>query len=464
MNTEVDNSGRQNLLLQSTDSLENIRGRTMVHQKWKRHLSFEELDKRIAMNSDANPLRSIAFELPAKIHGPSFEMQNVLLSERASSVAIQQFEMRQFDSQQIQVQQIAIPRFVPRYEFIRFNPRQLVGKMIGEGEGRVGSDHAPPSLLTRVQGIVIPEGEVVKSANPSRVPDPIASPVVPLPAGLIAVKQDLQRSTHNPTQSQVISRPESIVLIALSPSAQPNVLTPSASIRTIDAAPLSDVLTARSVVHPVSASPQEVVFQPKAALNVTAVVSPTARELTQTDFVARKRIESTKPTKDGMFLFSMDTGYVTTKSGPSSSPQMRGSRQSEVDSRQLQRTHVESTIDALATNTKRLPVPNGMIEIREIVENSPRPELVAKANVNPFEILQLFIGSSNMMQSPVSSESRSANASVVGLDSKESTENASNEDIVVTLGIGAVLAIALRERNNRKRTNPLNATVRPPVA
>ncbi len=130
----------------------------------------------------------------------------------------------------------------------------------------------------------------------------------------------------------------------------------------------------------------------------------------------------------------------------------------------MQKAQVDSIIDELAVNAKRLPVPKGMIDLRDQTVSSQGQSVVSKASANPFEILQLFIGSSNMVQSRSESDAPAVSPIGIGLDSRQSTELATKEDILFTLGVGAVLAIAIREGRIRHRTEPLLATVRRPGA
>jgi hypothetical protein len=184
--------------------------------------------------------------------------------------------------------------------------------------------------------------------------------------------------------------------------------------------------------------------------------------------VISPRAESAKTTKDGMLSFAMNGSLRVELDRPngiqSKASRIRTQQQNDVLLRQMQNAQIDSIIDELAVNTKRLPAPKGMIEIRDLAENSQRQSVVAKASTNPFEILQLFIGSSNMVQSRSESEAQSLPTIGNGFDSPKSTELATKEDILVTLGIGAVLAIAIRESRVRLRTNPLIATLGLPVA
>jgi len=414
----------------------------MVHEKWKRHLSFEELDTRIAMNADMAPLRAIAFESsalesPSKNYGSSIEIRSISVSVAYASVDRQQIEIRQ-----IEIRQEAILRILPKYEFIRFNAGRLLEEMNGEGEGRGGNDHAPASLQYRVFEKVADGEFVVKPALPVRVSDSQVASILQLNAGLNAVKTKLPQSTNNHIRNQAVSRPEPIEQRPLSTQPQiepqPNTQIAASAIQTTSASPLSDTSIAKTGFN-----------------SVSGIVGP--------------KTESAKPTKDGMLSFSMDTCGVQAKSTLSGSEtpkviRVRSQHQNEVLLRQMHRAQVDSLIDELAVNAKGLPVPKGMIEIRDHAYNSQIQGVVSKAGTNPFEILQLFIGSSNMVQSKNALESQATNTVGISSDSPESTELATKEDILVTLGIGAVLAIAIRESKIRHQKAPFFATFRHPVA
>lgn len=440
-----------------------IWGKTMVRQKSKRHLSFEQLDARIAMNSDSHPLRSIGFELPSINYVPSIEVRGVILANRSASVEIQQ----------IGSQQIATFRILPKYDFVRFIAHPSFGKMIGEGEGKGGADHPTQAPPSRSPGNSSAEGEHPgKTTVPSHGTESSGFSTKPVFSAIetsanAAVKQNLQPSAASAGQNQSVSRPESSLPKPLSLQSQSSALVAS-SIQVASASPLSDNLSSKRDFNSVSIAPQVTVLQPKSSLNELASVSSNAKGLTQTSQVIAPKAESAKPTKDGMLSLAMDVGSLRNESevngAQSKASRLRTQQQSEALLRQMQRTQVESIIDELTINAKRLPVPKGMIEIRDQAENSRRQGVVAKASANPFEILQLFIGSTNMVQSRSESDAQATSLIGIGFDSQESTELATKEDILVTLGIGAVLAIAIRESRVRRRTDPLFATLRRPVA
>lgn len=440
-------------------------GQNMVRQKSKRHLSFEQLDARIALNSDSYPLRLIGFESPSRNDGPSREVRTVIFANRSGSVEIQQ----------IGIQQLPAYRFLPKYDFVRFNAHPSLGKMTGEGEDAGRAEHPTQPPPSHSPGNTLAEGELqVKPSAQVRGSEPPIVSVTPHTLSATqssvsaAVKQNSQQSAASTGQNQSVSRPESSVTKPLSLQAQSSNLVNSSAIRTVSASPLSDNLNSKRDFHPVSIVPQVSVLQSKSSLNELASVSSNAKGLTQTSQVIGANTESAKPTKDGMLTFAMDGSLRAELNRPngtqSKASLLRTQQQSEALLRQIQRAQVESIIDELAVNAKRLPVPKGMIEIRDQAANSQRLGVVSKASTNPFEVLQLFIGSTNMVQSRSESDAQAPSAIGVGFDSQESAELATKEDILVTLGIGAVLAIAIRESRVLHRTNPLFATLRRPAA
>jgi len=386
-------------------------------------------------------------------------------------------ESQRIEIRQIEIRQVAIPLFLPKYEFIRFNARPLVGKMVGEGEGRGGSDHAssPPQhrFLTKPSA----EGELIlKPSIPALFHDSQLATVTQPNAGANAVKANLPQFTGDLSQNQVVSRREPIVQILLSakaqtqPQIQLNTQFTAEAIRTTSTSPLADSSTAKTGFNSTSVAPRDIVLQSKSTIKEIAVGPSTSKTITQTGLVGPKT-ETAKPTKDGMLAFSMESGGIRTESTLSDSERIKATRvrsqhQNEVLLRQMQRAQVDALIDDLAFNAKGLPVPKGMIEIRDHAVRSQRQGLVAKASSNPFEILQLFIGCSNMVQSQNALESQATNTIEIGIgyDSPESTDLATKEDILVTLGIGAALAIAIRESKIRHQKDPFFATFRRPVA
>ena len=446
-------------------------GQIMVRQKSKRHLSFEQLDARIAMNGDSYPLRLIGFESASRNYAPSIQVRTVILANRSASIELQQIEIQQFASL----------RFLPKYDFFRFNAHPSHGKMIAEGEGLDRSDKQTQTPPSHSPGNAFAEGEIqgkppakvhgaespILSANP---PTPSVTPILTVTQSSVsaAVKQNLQPSASSVGQNQSVSRPELNLSKPLSLQPQSSDLVADSTIRTASASPLSDNLTSKRDYNSVSIAPQVSVLQSKSSLNDHASVSSNAKGLTQTEMVISPRTESAKTTKDGMLSFAMNGSLRAELDRPngiqSKASRIRTQQQNDVLLRQIQDAQIDSIIDELAVNTKRLPAPKGMIEIRNFVEHSQRQSVVAKASANPFEILQLFIGSSNMVQSRSESEAQSLPAIGNGFDSPKSTELATKEDILVTLGIGAVLAIAIRESRVRLRTNPLIATLGLPVA
>lgn len=436
----------------------------MVRQNSKRHLSFEQLDTRIALNSDAHPLNSIVFDLTPRSHGRSIELRSILLSDSDASVAIQRLE----------IQQVAKPHYLPTFELVRLSfktfDREMNREMIGEAEGRVGSDRSIPSPTSR--GSAEPFAAVLAVRPAVKQPfDNAGTSTISnsQPNASAPVKQDVQISGSHLGQSQNLSRPESSLPKPLSSQPQSNTLIAASPIRTINSTPISDSLIAKRDGNSVSVAPQATTMQWKSSLNEFVSVPTTAKTLSPTEWIVDPKAESAKPTKEGMLAFSMDVSSHPSRVEPtegtsSSASRVRSQHSSEMLLRQMQKTQVDSIIDPLAYSAKRLPVPTGMIEIHDHVGSVQRQGFGGNASSNPFEVLQLFIGSTNMVQSRIDLEKQSTSAFGIGSESLESTELATSEDILVTLGIGAVLAIALRETRQRSQTDPFFATFRRRVA
>ncbi len=103
-------------------------------------------------------------------------------------------------------------------------------------------------------------------------------------------------------------------------------------------------------------------------------------------------------------------------------------------------------IETIASRN-RLPAPKGMIEIGDALEDHSKrlqPSMVSMACNNPFEILQLFIGSTNMVSNAWQTTGRNTEPED-NTEPEESTELASKEGSILSLAIGVVLVIAARQ-------------------
>lgn len=95
----------------------------------------------------------------------------------------------------------------------------------------------------------------------------------------------------------------------------------------------------------------------------------------------------------------------------------------------------------------RLPTPAGMIEIVDdhgATASTGRELKVSTASLNPFEVLQLFVGSSNMTDHG-SSEARTLSLSALsGSELLDDGGEVSRDDIVLVMATGILVSVAVK--------------------
>ncbi len=414
----------------------------MVHPKRKRHLAFEQLDNRIAMNSDMDPSASIAMEpLRTRDFIGHLEIRSVSF---VTSVPVTNFPTYAV------VQHVFVQR--------PLNPQPPP------------SPHRTEPVRLKVNvGMRAPaEGE--SSRNESVIP---SSPSVQtFGANLAGSNGTLFGSSLTSTSSSVGatnlrfdgSQPGPLTLNPNTSGSALRELVASNSTRMSSPAPLVDATPAKSGVETVANTSQKAVLQSQSDLIREPIASTSTPVIQIKSLESAQRSETTASTENGMLTFTMrETAVRSTENRNFGGLHRRNGYRTLSNLQLLQMAEADRLRTEMAGTSKRLPTPKGMIEIDDsIADNSQKlvQSIVSRASNNPFEILQLFVGSTNMVQAADGLASQVSNAPrMIGTDSQglESTEMATKEDSILALAVGVVFAMAFRKNRSCKIANPLSA-------
>lgn len=411
----------------------------MVHPKRKRHLAFEQLDNRIAMNSDMRPSASIAFG-PLQTHdfAGRLELRSVSFVTSVPTYAV--------------VQHVFVQR--------PSNPPAI-------------SHRAEPVRSKVNTGMRAPaEGESIR--NERVIPPP--SPTVPtFGTNFAGFNSSSSESSLDSTSSRVavtnlrIDGPQSGPLTH-TPSASgssPRELVTSNSTRVTSPVPIVDASPVKSGGEAVATMSQKAVLQSQLDLVRAPIASASAPVLQPKSLESAKRSESTISTENGMLTFLMrEAADRTTENGSYGGLPRRNGNRMLGDLPLLQIAEADRSRIELTGTSNRLPAPQGMLEIdASLTENSQKPahSTVSRASHNPFEILHLFIGSTNMVQGADGLASHVSNASrMIGTDCQglDSTELATKEDSILALAIGVVFAITFRKDKVQNSIDKISKVVK----
>ena len=374
----------------------------MVHPKRKRHLAFEQLDNRIAMNSDMHPSASITF-VPLQTHdfAGNLEIRSVTFVTRVPVTIVPAYAV---------VQHVFIPRplnLPPQSSPHRMEPVRLkvnVGmRALAEGESSRNERVIPPSPTVQTFGT------------------------------------NLAGSNSSSFGSSLDSTSSSVGVTNLRiDGSQPT--------------PLVDASPTKSGVEAVANTPQKAVLQSQSDLARATIASTSEPVLQPKNLESAKRSETTTSTENGMLTFSVrEAANRSTEKESFGGLHRRTGYPLRSDLQLLQMAEADRLRTERIGTSKRLPTPKGMIEIGDsLADNSQKipQSIVSRASHNPFEIFQLFIGSTNMVQAADGLASQVSNATkMIGTESQElnSTELATKEDSILALVIGVVFAMTFRK-------------------
>jgi len=404
----------------------------MLRQKWNRRLSFEQLDNRIALNSDMQPSVSVG------------------TTSSLSREFGQQLETRSRSVSTILVLQLVSQRT------LFFSPTHHPNAMESRPEGEARSDviFAPPTsaslktsidLTKLIQGIAQSESE----SNHFRIQGTQqVSPIILRILTPIAV-QTVQREITQP----------SIAVAVASNSLSSN--------SPINAAPRSfgGPVPFAATSSTIAGSTFQLASNSLTTSNQTTVLNSSlnsekpyiARALTQPSRLSHDstaKSDASAFTANGMLSFSLrEANDRSTGLGCPSSPNQRTGSEYSRNSR-MNVTTASGLNAEMVAYSNRLPTPNGMIEIRE--NDSERPErmknkMVSKAGSNPFEILQWFVGSTNMVQTGKTRSSLTSPSVTIDNDVEQvgSAKLTTKQESLLALATGALFVVALRLKHLR---------------
>ncbi len=368
----------------------------MYYSKTKRQLSFEQLDNRIAMNGDMHSSHTSA---PGQLGAVDFVVH--FESRNASFARIAE--------QRIVLQNIVVQNIIALHPVNPPPPRQFEAILFRNNIG----------MKSRAEG----ESVSLPIANiPAQASDQFGTESANSSAAVVRSNPNVVSTSSSSVVSSQDPPQNGLVI----PSTTREIVPSASTTRGAIAAPPVDsstnrVGTAVGLLNPQSSVLQSQVHEARPCMAATLVQS------FQTNLIiAASKPETTKSIENGMFTFSL---------------RQNADRSIALNSRNEYRALRDYPNTDTRTLKNHLPAPKGMIEIGDTLEGHSKrlqQSIVSMASNNPFEILQLFIGSTNM----VSNASRTIGHIA---EPDESTELSTKEDSILSLAIGVVLVIAGRQ-------------------
>ena len=395
----------------------------MVHPPRKRQLAFEQLDNRIAMNGDMHPSASIAYEpLQTRDFAGHVEIRIASFAATFPSYAVVQHVVL------IHPSNPPPPQTGHRMEQ---GLKNNTG-MRTQAEGEFGHD----------ERIIIPTHSV------KTIGTDLAASNLPL----VRSSLDSTRSSVDVTNFRIDrSQPEASSQTTGAVVSSLRELVAGNTIRSSSPAPLVDVSSAKSGIE-TSMNTSSTVWQLQSHVNREPIASASTHVSQPKSLESAKRSESTKLVENGMLAFSMrEAAYRSTEIESYRGLNPRNANRNLRDLQLLQIAECNRLRTGSVDDSNRLPIPKGMIDIGgSIADISPHlsQSIVSRASNNPFEILQLFVGSTNMTETVGGLASQVPSAfKMTGTDfqSSESTELATKEESFLALAIGVVFAMAFRQ-------------------
>ena len=368
-------------------------------KKWNRRLCFEQLDNRIALYSDMHPSLSVG-TTPSLLR--EFGRPLETRSRSISTIVVLQSNSQ----------------------------RTLFFSL----------SHYPHSMEARPEGEARPESEsnVLRfEAAPqvsqiiSRIPNPVAIQTAPrefTPPSIAEAFGSNSVSSGSPGDAALHSIASPVPLIVTSSTIASSTLQ-------LD---FTSLITSNheTVLNPILQR-EKPTFAP--ALGQQSPLS--------SDTTARS--DATAFTANGMHSFSMrEANDRSNGLGRSRSPNKRnGSEYSR--HLQMDLSKASDRTSEMVAYSNRLPAPNGMIEVRDNdVDRSERMKnkRVSKPGTNPFEILQWFVGSTNMVQTGNIRITLSSSSVPIGKDAEqgESAKLPTKQAFILALATGTLFVVAVR--------------------
>ncbi len=398
----------------------------MFHPKRKRQLAFEQLDHRIAMNSDMHPFASVAYEpVPIRDFATRIEIRSVSIVTTFPAYAVVQYVVAQHPLNPSPTQH--------RTEPVRLRINMGM-RAPAEGESSQSVSINPPSQTVLSFGTSL----AVSSAALAR-----SSP-------------DVSRSSVDvPSLNIDAPRPEPRTQTPRAAASSPREFVAAHPTRNSSPVPLMESSPAKVGGEAGLNSSQKTVLQSQSYLALELIASTSTQSLQPKNLALTKKTDTTNSAHNGMLTFSMREAADRSAATGSSREKNHGNRFETFSDLQLVQT---AEADRLRTgilgSSKKLPVPKGMIEIcaSDAVNSQRRSQSTVSGGANnPFEILQLFIGSTNMVQGAGGTQVSNASRMIeTDSQSAESPELATKEDSILALAVGVVFAIAFRQNKKQK--------------
>ena len=369
----------------------------MRHPKPKRHLSFEQLDSRIAMNADMHPSVSFAYGQPQTGDFVlQFELRSVSFARNPTLQTVQYVvSLRPYNPPQ---------------------PHRFEGFLARGNEGMKSPPEAESSVVPSVAPPTQTSYQVVAaSENPSSASVRSSPSVGSAISNLVVTRQDPPAPNRSvvPTSSREL------------------VPATTNSNRIANIAPILDASSTKASTAVGLPNPQVSVLQSQSISVRSSIANVSERPMQPSVMMTENKPESTKSTANGMLTFALRPN------GDRSSGLVRPS---DWNTRNEYRSE-NANLNADTTFKHNLPIPKGMIEIggnSEDHSHTLAQSKVSMASNNPFEILQLFIGSTNMV-------SHSCWTSGDEMERGESTESTTTkEDSLLAIAVGVLFVIASR--------------------
>ncbi len=392
----------------------------MTHREFARRLQMERLDSRIAMNADGYPYAPIQFD-----------------GMRSDAPPTTLFE---FSSQRILSKR---PIVEAEGEEARFP--SLPSGQPGSPEGESQSPSANHTGTISSGTISAVHGSKESTVSPPPVSLPNLPPVV-LPVIFVAQGSSVAQSNPTPTSSGATSKPDASKTESPSSDAARTQNLSSFKAPLVSASNIA--ATDRAFAAPVATSGGTWSSPWNASSYLPTSSSRTTSDPSSANTHAIvRRVESTKTNGDGTVDIRLRGDHH--EKGATSIATLRSNRE---QSNAVRDSLAQETTRRSVTNRNfdRLPMPDGMIEIVDdrgmlVARRACEPSLAMASN-NPFEVLQLFVGSSNMIHS--NGQPAAASMASLSMGSLTQSDDASgmvsNDDLWTMVATGVAFAIVLR--------------------
>ncbi len=382
----------------------------MYYSKTKRHFSFEQLDSRIAMNGDMHPSLPIAQDQPGPV--------DFLLH---------------FESRSVSIATIPVQRTVAQNFVVVPNPVKPIPRPFETGLFKSNT-----GMKTRAEGESVPPpiaNSIAHASEQFGTESPNSSAALVRSSTSIGSTSSSSVGSSSVVSSNVPPSPHGLVIPV---SAREIVPAASTATRGASAAPPVYSSTTRVGSAVGVLNPQCPLLQSQMHSERSSIAAASEQLLQPSLMMMASKSETTNSTENGMLTFSLRQKTERSIALNRSIALSSGT--------EYRAKNAYPNTETIASRN-RLPAPKGMIEIGDALQDHSKrlqQSMVWMACNNPFEILQLFIGSTNMVSNAWQTTGRNTEPKD-NTEPKESTELASKEDSILSLAIGVVFVIAARQ-------------------